>query len=141
MSVLSSEKYFAEPFLVPIPLEKIISNTPSYCLSTLTFDRSFDYSFLRLFATIELVLFLQNFFLPVMTMSIWSKTLNHLLERFLAYLSLEDLLQIQSIYKKLNCDILSRTHKNTMLNIQNNTCHKPKQHKKSWDTMEIPITT
>jgi hypothetical protein len=35
---------------------------------------------------------------------------------------------------------VSRTHKNTMLNIQSNTCHNPKQHKESQDTVEMSIT-
>jgi hypothetical protein len=35
---------------------------------------------------------------------------------------------------------LLRIHKNTMLNIQNNTCHNPKQHKELQDIVEISIT-
>jgi hypothetical protein len=34
---------------------------------------------------------------------------------------------------------LSKTHKNTMLNIQGNTCHNPKQHKESRGIVEISI--
>ncbi|KAG0560091.1 hypothetical protein M758_10G148400 [Ceratodon purpureus] len=42
-----------------------------------------------------------------MTASIWSKTPDHLLERILAFLPVEDLLRMRSVCKKWSCDILN----------------------------------
>lgn len=44
---------------------------------------------------------------PVMKASIWSKTPDHILERILAFLPVEDLLRMRSVCKKWSCDILT----------------------------------